>query len=101
LRRHDSEPDRAGSRLDLAVDDRAAARSELASRSLDLGEVQPVNEAVELSPRSDPDGHAITLEHRRQQGLLLLPRALRDADIILGSRRLGLAAHLIIAGYPR
>ena len=53
---------RAGSGLlNLAVDDLAATREELATRGLDTAEIQPVNKGVELSPTSDPDGNAITL----------------------------------------
>jgi glyoxylase I family protein len=54
--------DRAGSGLlNLAVDDLAATREELATRGVDTAEIQPVNKGVELSATSDPDGNAITL----------------------------------------
>jgi predicted enzyme related to lactoylglutathione lyase len=54
--------DRAGSGLlNLAVDDLAATREELATRGLDTAKIQPVNKGVELSPTSDPDGNVITL----------------------------------------
>jgi predicted enzyme related to lactoylglutathione lyase len=54
--------DRAGSGLlNLAVDDLAATREELASRGVDTAEIQPVNKGVELSATSDPDGNTITL----------------------------------------
>lgn len=53
---------RAGSGLlNLAVDDLAATRDELAARGVSTGAVQPVNEGVELSATADPDGNAITL----------------------------------------
>lgn len=47
--------------LNLAVDDLAAAKIELASRDVATGEIQPVNKGVELLPLADPDGNAITL----------------------------------------
>jgi glyoxylase I family protein len=54
--------DRAGSGLlNLAVDDLAATREELAARGVDTAEIQPVNKGVELSATSDPDGNTITL----------------------------------------
>jgi len=54
--------DRAGSGLlNLAVDDLAATREELATRGVDPAEIQPVNQGVELSAMSDPDGNTITL----------------------------------------
>jgi glyoxylase I family protein len=54
--------DRAGSGLlNLAVDDLAPAREELATRGVDTAEIQPVSKGVELSPTSDPDGNTITL----------------------------------------
>jgi glyoxylase I family protein len=54
--------DRAGSGLlNLAVDDLAATREELATRGVDTAEIQPVNKGVELSATSDPDGNTITL----------------------------------------
>jgi glyoxylase I family protein len=54
--------DRAGSGLlNLAVDDLAATRDELATRGLHTGQIQPASKAVELSATSDPDGNAITL----------------------------------------
>jgi glyoxylase I family protein len=56
------DPDRAGSGLlNLAVDDLAATRAELATRGVDTAEMQPVNKGVELSATSDPDGNTITL----------------------------------------
>jgi glyoxylase I family protein len=54
--------DRAGSGLlNLAVDDLAATRDELATRGVDTAEIQPVSKGVELSATSDPDGNTITL----------------------------------------
>ena len=54
--------DRAGSGLlNLAVDDLAATREELATRGVDTAEIQPVNKGVELLAMSDPDGNTITL----------------------------------------
>ena len=54
--------DRAGSGLlNLAVDDLAATRGELATRGVDTAEIQPVSKGVELSATSDPDGNTITL----------------------------------------
>ena len=54
--------DRAGSGLlNLAVDDLAATREELATRGVETAQIQPVNKGVELSATSDPDGNAITL----------------------------------------
>ena len=54
--------DRAGcALLNFAVDDLAATREELAARGVDSAEIQPVNNGVELSATSDPDGNAITL----------------------------------------
>ena len=54
--------DRAGSGLlNLAVDDLAATREKLATRGVDPAEIQPVNQGVELSAMSDPDGNTITL----------------------------------------
>ena len=54
--------DRAGSGLlNLAVDDLAATREELATRGVDTAESHPVNKGVELSATSDPDGNTITL----------------------------------------
>jgi glyoxylase I family protein len=54
--------DRAGSGLlNLAVDDLAATREELATRGVDTAEIQAVNKGVELSATSDPDGSTITL----------------------------------------
>jgi glyoxylase I family protein len=54
--------DRAGSGLlNLAVDDLAATKEELATRGVDTGEIQTVNKGVELSATTDPDGNAITL----------------------------------------
>jgi glyoxylase I family protein len=54
--------DRAGSGLlNLAVDDLATTREELATRGVDTAEIQPVNKGVELSATSDPDGNTITL----------------------------------------
>ena len=54
--------DRAGSGLlNLAVDDLAATRDELATRGVETGAIQPVSKGVELSATSDPDGNAITL----------------------------------------
>ena len=54
--------DRAGSGLlNLAVDDLAATRDELAARGVSTREIQPVNKGVELLPTNDPDGNAITL----------------------------------------
>ena len=54
--------DRAGSALlNLAVDDLAATREELATRGVNTAESRPVNKGVELSATSDPDGNAITL----------------------------------------
>ena len=54
--------DRAGSGLlNLAVDDLAATREELATRGVDTAEIEPVNKGVELSAMSDPDGNTITL----------------------------------------
>jgi glyoxylase I family protein len=54
--------DRAGSGLlNLAVDDLAASRDELATRGVDTGEIQVVNKGVELSATTDPDGNTITL----------------------------------------
>ena len=56
------DPDRAGSGLlNLAVDDLAATREELATRGVDTAEIEPVNKGVELSAMSDPDGNTITL----------------------------------------
>lgn len=56
------DPERAGSSLlNLAVDDLAAARTELASRDVETGEIQPVNKGVELLPLADPDGNGVTL----------------------------------------
>ena len=53
---------RAGSGLlNFAVDDLAAVRDELAARSVETGDVQPVTKGVELSAASDPDGNTITL----------------------------------------
>ena len=54
--------DRAGSGLlNLAVDDLAAFREELATRGVDTDEIQEVSKGVELSAMSDPDGNTITL----------------------------------------
>jgi hypothetical protein len=54
--------ERAGSALlNLAVDDLAATREELATRGVDTAEIQTVNSGVELSATPDPDGNAITL----------------------------------------
>ena len=54
--------ERAGSGLlNLAVDDLAAAREELAARGVETGEIQTVTKGVELAPTSDPDGNTITL----------------------------------------
>jgi glyoxylase I family protein len=54
--------DRAGSGLlNLAVDDLAATREELATRGVGTTAIQPVNKGVELSATSDPDGNEITL----------------------------------------
>ena len=54
--------DRAGSGLlNLAVDDLAATRDELAARGVSTREIQPVNKGVELLPTNDPDGNGITL----------------------------------------
>ena len=54
--------ERAGSGLlNLAVDDLATTREELAARGVDTAEIQPVNKGVELSASSDPDGNVITL----------------------------------------
>ena len=54
--------DRAGSGLlNLAVDDLAATREDLATRGVDTAEIQPVSRGVELSATTDPDGNAITL----------------------------------------
>jgi glyoxylase I family protein len=54
--------DRAGSGLlNLAVDDLASTREDLATRGVDTAEIQPVNKGVELSATSDPDGNTITL----------------------------------------
>ena len=54
--------DRAGSGLlNLAVDDLAATRDELATRGVVTGEIQSVNKGVELSATTDPDGNVITL----------------------------------------
>jgi hypothetical protein len=39
----------------------AATREELATRGVDPAEIQPVNQGVELSAMSDPDGNTITL----------------------------------------
>ena len=56
------DPDRAGSGLlNLAVDDLAATREELATRGVDTAEIQPVDKGVELLAMSDPDGNTITL----------------------------------------
>jgi glyoxylase I family protein len=53
---------RAGSGLlNLAVDDLAATRGELAKRGVETGEIQTVNKGVQLSALSDPDGNAVTL----------------------------------------
>ncbi len=53
---------RAGSGLlNLAVDNLAATREELACRGVVTAEIQPVNKGVELSATTDPDGNAITL----------------------------------------
>ena len=57
-----ADTDRAGSGvLNLAVDDLAATRDELATRGVETGEIQEVNKGVELSATSDPDGNTITL----------------------------------------
>ena len=54
--------DRAGSGLlNLAVDDLAATREELATRGVETADIQAVSKGVELSATSDPDGNAITL----------------------------------------
>ena len=54
--------ERAGSGLlNLAVDDLAATKDELAARGVSTGAIQPVNNGVELSAAADPDGNAITL----------------------------------------
>jgi glyoxylase I family protein len=54
--------DRAGSGLlNLAVDDLAATRDELAARDVATAEIQTVDKGVELSTTTDPDGNTITL----------------------------------------
>src|ERR687895_2066838 len=54
--------DRAGSGLlNLAVDDLAATRDELAPCVVDTDEIQPVTKGVELSATTDPDCNVITL----------------------------------------
>lgn len=50
-----------GGLLNLAVEDLAAAREELAGGGVAVGEIQPVNKGVELLPLADPDGNAVTL----------------------------------------
>lgn len=54
--------DRAGlALLNLAVDDLAATKDEIAGRGLTPGETTPVSKGVELSAIEDPDGNVITL----------------------------------------
>jgi len=54
--------ERAGSGLlNLAVDDLAATRSELAGRDVETAEIQTVTKGVELSATTDPDGNTVTL----------------------------------------
>ena len=56
------DPDRAGrAQLNLAVEDLAGARDEIAGRGIEVPDIQPVNKSVELLPLADPDGNAITL----------------------------------------
>lgn len=53
---------RAGSaQLNLAVDDLAAAKDEIAARGLLPGDTTTVNKGVELSAIDDPDGNVVTL----------------------------------------
>jgi predicted enzyme related to lactoylglutathione lyase len=53
---------RAGSGLlNLAVDDLAATRDELAGRGVQTAQVERVTKGVELSATADPDGKTITL----------------------------------------
>lgn len=47
--------------LNFAVDDLEATRDALATRGVHTAEIQPVNNGVQLSPTTDPDGNAITL----------------------------------------
>ena len=54
--------ERAGSTLlNLAVDDLAAKKDELAARGVSTEPIQLVTKGVELSATTDPDGNAITL----------------------------------------
>ncbi len=54
--------ERAGSGLlNVAVDDLATTKGELAGRGVSTGAIQPVNKGVELLATADPDGNAITL----------------------------------------
>ena len=53
---------RAGStQLNLAVDDLAATKDEIAGRGLHPGDTTPVNKGVELCALDDPDGNVVTL----------------------------------------
>jgi glyoxylase I family protein len=54
--------DRAGSGLfNLAVDDLTGHLRELQQRGMTVGDIQPVNNGVQLSTLTDPDGNTITL----------------------------------------
>jgi len=54
--------ERAGAaQLNLAVDDLATTKDELAGRGLRTGETQSANEGVELCTLDDPDGNVVTL----------------------------------------
>jgi glyoxylase I family protein len=56
------DPGRAGSaQLNLAVDNLAATKDEIAGRGLLPGDTTAVNKGVELSAIDDPDGNVITL----------------------------------------
>jgi catechol 2,3-dioxygenase-like lactoylglutathione lyase family enzyme len=56
------EAEHAGSSMvNLAVEDLAAAKADLADRGLEPGETQEANKGVELSTMRDPDGNAVTL----------------------------------------
>lgn len=54
--------ERAGAaQLNLAVDDLATTKDELAGRGLRTGETQSANKGVELCTLDDPDGNVVTL----------------------------------------
>ena len=57
-----ADPERAGSaQVNLAVGHLADQVAELRSRGIDIGEIQPMHNGVEICSITDPDGNVITL----------------------------------------